>query len=161
MLISLTTIKVQLMCAVNQSMHWLKRYSGGRKLHLAALPIFHCLGVCTWKKHIDNLWWIGEREWSWEHSFCDGALVNVNHIKQARYCLQVSIAVIFPKLKEAHGASGSNLRLMDWLAEEAKSHTMCFYWKLTLCLQLDILVFLRSIREKNFHFYVLLIEKLI
>ena len=42
-----------------------------------------------------------------------GALVNVNHIKQARYCLQVSIAAIFTKSKEAHGASGSNLPLMD------------------------------------------------
>ena len=70
-----------------------------------------------------------------------GALVNVNHIKQARYCLQVSIAAIFTKLKEAHGASCSHLPIMDWLAEEAKSNPMCFYWKLILCLQLDILVF--------------------
>ena len=50
---------------------------------------------------------------------------------------------------------------MDWLAEEAKSSLMCFYWKLILCLKLDILVFLRFIREKNFHLYVLSIKKLI
>ena len=45
-------------------------------------------------------------------SACDLS-INVNHIKQARYCLQVSIAAIFTKLKEAHGASGSDLFLMD------------------------------------------------
>ena len=88
-------------------------------------------------------------------------LVNVNHIKQARYCLQITVAAIFTKLKETHGASDSNLPLMDWLAEEAKSNPMCFYWKLILCLQLDILVFLHSIREKNLHLYVLSIKKLI
>ena len=88
-------------------------------------------------------------------------LVNVNHIKQARYCLQVSVAAIFTKLKETHGASGSNLSLMDWLAEEAKSNLMCFYWKLILFLQLDILVFLHSIREKHFHLYLLSTKKLI
>ena len=90
-----------------------------------------------------------------------GALVNVNYITKARYCLQVSIATKFTKLKEAYGASGSNLPIMDWLAEEAKSNPMCFYWKLILCLQLDKLVFLHSNREKNFHLYVLFIKKLI
>ena len=90
-----------------------------------------------------------------------GALVNVNHIKQARYCLQVSVAAIFSKLKEARDASGSNLPLMDWLAEEAEHNPMCLYWKHILCFELDTLIFLRSIREKNFHLYVLSLKKLI
>ena len=52
-------------------------------------------------------------------SVCDlsiivtGALVNVNYIKQTRYCLKVSIVTKFTQLKEAHGASGSDLPLMD------------------------------------------------
>ena len=45
-------------------------------------------------------------------SACDFS-INVNHIKQARYCLHVSIAAKFTKLKEAHEATGSDLSLMD------------------------------------------------
>ena len=35
--------------------------------------------------------------------------VNVNSIKQARYYLQVSVCVIYAKLKKAHNSSGSHL----------------------------------------------------
>ena len=37
------------------------------------------------------------------------AMINVNHIKQARYCMQVSLCAIYKKLTEAHQASGSDL----------------------------------------------------
>ena len=38
------------------------------------------------------------------------ALVQTDHIKQARYCLQVSFRALFLKLKDAKGKSGSTLR---------------------------------------------------
>ena len=37
-----------------------------------------------------------------------GAMVNVNHIKQAIYCLQVSICLIYIELKKAHSATRSS-----------------------------------------------------
>ena len=37
---------------------------------------------------------------------------------------------------------------------------MCNYWRLILELQIDILVFIRSIRESNFHLYVLSLKNL-
>ena len=41
--------------------------------------------------------------------------VEVNDIKRARYCLQVSACAIFMKLDDAYKASGSTLSLMKWL----------------------------------------------
>ena len=37
---------------------------------------------------------------------------------------------------------------------------MCLYWKMIMCLQIDILLFLRSIRESNFRLYVLSLRNL-
>ena len=44
-----------------------------------------------------------------------GALVNANHIKQARYCLQVSLCVLYIKLTEAKDKSNSSLTPIEWL----------------------------------------------
>ena len=37
------------------------------------------------------------------------AIIDANHIKRSRYCLQVSAVVIYRLLKTAHSESGSNL----------------------------------------------------
>jgi hypothetical protein len=42
----------------------------------------------------------------------------------------------------------------------SKTSQMCFYWKEILKLQLDILLFVRSIRESNFYLYVLSLKNL-
>ena len=84
-----------------------------------------------------------------------GAVVNANHIKQARYCLQVSICSIYAKLTEARDKSGSKLSPIEWLKEQKSSNQMCFYWDIILNLQIEILIFIRSIRESNFKLYVL------
>ena len=89
-----------------------------------------------------------------------GAMVNVNHIKQARYCLQVSVCAIYVKLREAHTCSGSTLSPMEWLKLKAGENPMCLYWKMILDLQIDILLFIRSIRESNFCLYVLCLKNL-
>ena len=72
-----------------------------------------------------------------------GAVVNANHIKQARYCLQVAICVVYVKLNEAHTSSKSSLSPMEWLKEKAKVSQMCFYWDMIISLQIDILLFVR------------------
>ena len=81
-------------------------------------------------------------------------MVNVNHIKKARYCLQVSVCVIYIKLKEAHSATGSIWSPMEWLKSKTEENQMCHYWNMILCLQIDILLFIRSIRVSDFHIYV-------
>ena len=49
---------------------------------------------------------------------------------------------------------------MEWLKEKANENPMCLYWKMIMCLQIDILLFLRSIRESNFRLYVLSLRNL-
>ena len=43
---------------------------------------------------------------------------------------------------------------IEWLEEESKTSSMCNYWKMILGLQLKILLYVRSLRESNFQFYV-------
>ena len=45
-----------------------------------------------------------------------GSVVNANHIKQARYCIQVIICVLYSKLKEAQNAANSSP--FEWLKKE-------------------------------------------
>ena len=47
-------------------------------------------------------------------------IVDVNDIKRWRYCLQVSVVVIYNLLKKAYLSSGSKLSILEWLDEEAK-----------------------------------------
>ena len=80
--------------------------------------------------HINNLSIIGT-----------GAVVRANHIKQARYCLQVALCNL---------PEGSAISPIEWLESKAKISQMCNYWHLIMKSQIEILLFIRSIRESNF-----------
>ena len=82
------------------------------------------------------------------------AIVDVNDIKRARYCLQVAACTVFRKLKDAFVQSNSLLPILDWLQHRSKESEMCFYWKLILDFQVLVLVFIRSIRKGNFQVYI-------
>ena len=85
------------------------------------------------------------------------AALDVNDIKRSRYCLQVSLCALYKKLKEAHVNSDSPLSLLEWLDECTQTREMAFYFKMIVELELTILIFVRSLREGNYH---LLIESL-
>ena len=80
-------------------------------------------------------------------------IVDVNNIKRSRYCLQVAICVIYKLLKEAHADSQNNLSLFDWLEERSKISQMAHYWRLILNFQIQVLIFVRSVRNGNFLLY--------
>ena len=73
------------------------------------------------------------------------ALVDVNDIKRAHYCLQVASCAVFRKLKDAYVQSSSVLPIFDWLEH---------YWILIFDLKVLVLVFIHSIREGNFQVYI-------
>ena len=89
-----------------------------------------------------------------------GAILSGGHIKQARYCMQVAACAIYMKLEEACKNAESNLTPIQWLEEKSQYNQMCFYWKLILNLEVDILLYIRAIRESNYHLYVLSIKHL-
>ena len=73
-----------------------------------------------------------------------GSVVNANHIKQSRYCLQTSLCALFIKLKAAKEKSSSTLSVFEWLELRKNQNHMCYYWYLIFTLQLDILLYIRS-----------------
>ena len=83
-----------------------------------------------------------------------GAVVDFNQIKRARYCVQVTLYSLYQKLEDTVRADGSTLDPWKWLEEKSLSSSMAHYWSLVINLQIEILVFVRSIREGNFHVYV-------
>ena len=82
-------------------------------------------------------------------------LVNVNHIKQARYCLQVALCSIYNfLLVDAHKKSSDRNTIFNWLQLRSQESQMCFFWKVVLDIQVNVLIFIRSIREGKFLLYI-------
>ena len=83
-----------------------------------------------------------------------GAVVDVNQIKRGRYCVQLTLCSLYRKLVDAVKADGSTLHPRKWLEEKSLSSSMAHYWSLVINLQIEILVFVRSVREGNFFTYI-------
>ena len=86
------------------------------------------------------------------------ATVDVNHIHKARYSFQLSLVSIYTCLEKAHKASNSVLSLFSWSEERSSSSPMFKYWMLIMKFQINYLVFIRSMREGNFKFFVNILE---
>ena len=88
------------------------------------------------------------------------AVVDVNSIKRARYCVQVTLCALYIKVKYAAVNNNSSLPPYEWLRLKSKESETCFFWKMVMDFQINILIFVRSIREGNFKLYVEVIRKL-
>ena len=88
-----------------------------------------------------------------------GAMVKVNHLKQAQFCLQESVCAIYAKLREAQASSGLTLSPVEWLDLKAAENPMCPYWKMILDLQIDILLFIPVNTRIQLPFVCLVPEK--
>ena len=76
------------------------------------------------------------------------------HVKTTRYCIEAAASAICLKLAEDHRRSLSDLEPIEWLEGESKTSSMSNYWKMILTLELEILLYVRSLRESNFQLYV-------
>ena len=83
-----------------------------------------------------------------------GALIDVNQIKQARYCVQVTLCSLHRKSVDGVKADDSTFHPYKWIEEKSLSSSMAHFWSLVINIQIEILVFVRSTREGNFHLYV-------
>ena len=80
--------------------------------------------------------------------------MDVNQIKRARYCIQVVLCTLYQKLCDAVKKDESPLHPLKWLEEKSKTSGMCYFWRMVINLQIEILIFVRSLREGNFPVYV-------
>ena len=87
------------------------------------------------------------------------AVCDVNHLKKARYALQVVVFCLFKKLNSAHNKSGSSLSLHEWAKKQ--SSAMFSYWYGILEFQINILMFVRSFRESNLTLLITILEEAI
>ena len=55
----------------------------------------------------------------------------------------------FLKFKDVKNESGSTLSSLEWLEQLKNQNETCYYWYLILTLQIDILLYVRSLRESN------------
>ena len=60
------------------------------------------------------------------------SLVSVNHIKRARYCIQVAACVMFSLLTSAQEKSGDKGPVLQWLKNQSEKSEMCHYWYIML-----------------------------
>ena len=75
-------------------------------------------------------------------------------VKRARYCVQVTLCSWYRKLVDTVKANGPTLDPWKWLEEKSLSSSMAHYWSLVINLLIETLVFVRSVRQDNFHLYV-------
>ena len=65
------------------------------------------------------------------------------------------------RMKEAHKASNSALLLFSWAEERSSSSYMFMYSMLIMKFQINYLVFIRSLRERNFKYFVKILTSLV
>ena len=82
------------------------------------------------------------------------SLVSVNHIKRLRYCIQIAACVMFSLLTSAHEKSRDKSAVLQWLKNQSEESETCHYWYIIIELMLNLLIFVRSIREGNFSLYI-------
>ena len=104
-----------------------------------------------------NVW----TAWAWYHSershhkIVGMDSLSVNHIKRVRCCIQVAAFVMFSLLTWAHKKSGGKGPMLQWLKNQIEESEMChYYWYIIIDLMLNLLIFVRSIKEGNLSLYV-------
>ena len=79
------------------------------------------------------------------------AVVDVNSIKRATYCIQVTLSTFYIKLNEAIALDNLNDACpYDWLRQISAENEMCIFCKMVFDFQVNYLMFIRSEREGNF-----------
>ena len=79
------------------------------------------------------------------------AVVDVNSIKRATYCIQVTFSTLYIKLNEATALDNlNNACSYDWLRQKSAENEICFFWKMVFDFQVIYLMFITSEREGHF-----------
>ena len=89
------------------------------------------------------------------------ATLDVNHIHKSRYAIQLSSVAINTCLKRTLEKSMSESQILEWANEVSKSNLMFKYWLTIFNLQIDYLIFVQSLSERNFLLFVNVLKSLV
>ena len=87
-------------------------------------------------------------------------VVNVSQIIRVWYLLQVRLYAEYKTMRVAFESSESTYDILDWMEEKASEYPMFHYWKMIFDLQILVLMFIRSKRERDFAFYVQVLKSI-
>ena len=87
-------------------------------------------------------------------------MVNISQITSARHLLQVCLCAEYKAMRVVFGSSESTDDFQDWIDKKASESFMFHNWKTTFDLQIPILMFIRSERERDFALYIQVIKSI-
>ena len=91
------------------------------------------------------------------------SFVKASHITKTRHAHQVTSASLYVLLQNAYVAStesAESVPFKEWCVQRASHSAQFDYWLKTLSLEILLLLFVRSIREGYFQFYIESLTKL-
>ena len=89
------------------------------------------------------------------------AVVDVNSIKRASYCLQLTFCALYMKLKDVAPSDEDSKCPYEWLNNFSKESVMGLFWKMVMDFQMNYLIFFWSQREGNSSHYLNSLQKLV
>ena len=87
-------------------------------------------------------------------------VVNVSQITSARYLLQVCLCAEYKAMRVVFDSSESTDDIQDWMEKKAAESPMFHYLEMIFDLQILILMFIRSERERDFALYVQVLKSI-
>ena len=87
-------------------------------------------------------------------------VVYVSQITSARYLLQVCLCAEYKAMRVVFDSCESTNDIQDWVVKKASESRMLHYWKMIFDLQILILMFIRSERERDFALYVQVLKSI-
>ena len=87
-------------------------------------------------------------------------VVNVSQITSARYLLQVCLCAEYKAMRVVFDSSESTDDIQDWMEKKASESPMFHYSEMIFDLQILILMFIRSERERDFALYVQVLKSI-
>ena len=131
--------------------------------------ILRCLEDYIWAMLVGYSWTVHWKKWFERNS--RGIFISNNRSKHCGWrqsnqtssllcttlfnCVQLcTLCSLYQKLEDGVKADSSTLDPWRWLEEKSLSSSMAHYWSLVINLQIEILVFVRSVREGNFFTYI-------
>ena len=68
------------------------------------------------------------------------AVVHINSVKRAAYCIQVTLSTLYIKLNEATALDNlNNACSHGWLRQKSAENEICFFWKMVFDFQVSYL----------------------
>lgn len=96
------------------------------------------------------------------------SLLKASHVTRTRRAHQVTASSLYLLLQKAYAEYSADLdegahplSLEDWCSDRAAAHPQAHFWSLILQLELEVMIYVRAVREADFLLYVDALTKIV